>query len=62
MQQTPQRQPWPAPRPLSEAEAQAWARYEALSPAERDRARRLIALSGCTLGQAVAAVEATRQQ
>ncbi|HMQ35691.1 MAG TPA: hypothetical protein PKD53_33610 [Chloroflexaceae bacterium] len=36
------------------------ARFQALSADERTRVCRLVAVSGCTIAQAVAAVEATR--
>jgi hypothetical protein len=52
-----------ATRPVfTEAESAAIERYQALTPAERDRVRRLICLSGAPLDLAVSAVEATRPQ
>ena len=62
MNATPQ-QPapsWPASRPPSADEAAALARFEALTPAERQRAARLAALSGAPIALCCAAVEATR--
>lgn len=47
---------------VSAEDAATLARYEALTPAERTRAARLIATTGCDLLWACAAVEATRAE
>lgn len=52
---------WPTPTPAP-LEAEALARYEALARDERQRVARLVALTGCSLALACAAVEATRAE
>lgn len=56
----PQCPSWPTPPPPAPIEAEALARYDALSREERARVARLVALTGCSLTLACAAVEATR--
>lgn len=57
-QPTTPRAPWPAVTPLHTAEDLA--RFDALPVAEQARAAKLVMHTGCSLGQAIAAVEATR--
>lgn len=53
---------WTADPATTPELAAAMARYDALTPPERQRVARLVALTNAPLGLAVAAVEAVRPQ